>query len=310
MRVFVVAMFLCCCKVALAQAPPDPEIGYIFPPGGKAGSTVEVRLGGVNWTPDLQFFVLDCRVELHTFGSLGRLQFPEPPYLIGPKAYFPPPMARELAARIVIPPDRAPGPVRWQVANANGASQTGIFVVGNGLELVENEERSGAQLLDVLPVTVSGRLRQNEEIDSYAIHSDRDGPVTCALAARALGSPFNGVVEVRDAQGRLLADEVDSRGVDVRLTFAALANADYTLAVRDLDFRGHRSFAYRLSVDRAPSVLAALPAAGRRGVPGHVSHGPGHGRIRLPAGNSVRDGGAHSVAAFRPHRARRQPARR
>ena len=41
-----------------------PEVGYVWPPGGKAGTTVNVQLGGYDWTPDVQYFVLDPRVKL------------------------------------------------------------------------------------------------------------------------------------------------------------------------------------------------------------------------------------------------------
>src|SRR5438309_65400 len=38
-----------------------PEAGYAFPPGGKAGTTVQVRLGGYDWTPDIDLFSLESR---------------------------------------------------------------------------------------------------------------------------------------------------------------------------------------------------------------------------------------------------------
>lgn len=41
-------------QVALGQHPP--AIGYMFPPGGQAGQTIEVMLGGYDWTPDMQLF--------------------------------------------------------------------------------------------------------------------------------------------------------------------------------------------------------------------------------------------------------------
>ena len=57
-------------SAALVEAaqPPDPQIGYIYPPGAAAGSEVEIRLGGFNWTPDLEFFVHDDRVRLDVTG--------------------------------------------------------------------------------------------------------------------------------------------------------------------------------------------------------------------------------------------------
>src|SRR5439155_25132204 len=91
------------------------------------------------------------------------------------------------------------------------------------------------------------------------------GPVTCELFARRLGAGFHGVLEVHDAQGGLVADQVDSEGLDPSLTFAARAGEAYTVSVRDIDFNGDWSFVYRLQITPGPRVLAALPAAGRRG---------------------------------------------
>ena len=41
-----------------------PEAGYVFPAGGKAGTTINVHLGGYDWTPDMEYFVHDQRVQL------------------------------------------------------------------------------------------------------------------------------------------------------------------------------------------------------------------------------------------------------
>jgi len=260
----VVACIVFCCLLAAAvraEGPPDPEIGYVFPAGGAAGTTVEVRLGIYDVTPDQEYLIFDPRVKLEPAGPAGRLLLPERPYPVGQKAYHPEPLPREIPARIEIPAGMPPGPVRFQIANANGASRVGVFVIGDGGEIVEAGFRDGAQQLSSLPVTVSGRVLRNEEIDRYAIRADRNGPITCTLAARRLGSKLGGVLEVFDAAGRLIGDAVDSRGLDTALTFAAQKGGEYTIAVRDLDFRGHPSFVYRLAITPGPRVVAALPAA-------------------------------------------------
>ena len=238
----------------------------MFPPGGRAGTTVEVRLGGYDWTEDVEFFVLDPRVKLVPLGPPGDLIIPPPPYWFGPKGKLPAiPLAREVPAKLTIPAGMPPGIVYWQAANANGGTATGIFVVGDGIEVVEDERRRAPQTLAELPVTVSGRLSKIEEIDSYRFTTPKAGPITCDLAARRLGANFHGVIEVRDRAGRMVADAVDGEGQDVALTFAAEAGAEYVVSVRDIDHAGDRSFVYRLAVTPGPRVVAAIPAAGRRG---------------------------------------------
>src|SRR5262245_14034996 len=123
-----------------ASAQLAPEAGYVFPAGGKAGTTVEVKLGGYDWTPDMQFFTLDRRVKLEVLGPPGEIIIPPPPYWFGPRSKAPSmPLPREVPARFILPADLPPGLVRWQAANANGATATGMFVVGTGVEVVEDE---------------------------------------------------------------------------------------------------------------------------------------------------------------------------
>lgn len=261
---FAAVALLLSAQPAFAQRIPD--VGYMFPPGGRAGSTIEVRLGGYDWTPDMDYFVLDPRVQLAPLGPLGDLLIPPPPYWFGARSKLGAvPLAREVPAKLTIPADMPPGIVYWQAANANGGTATGMLVVGDGPEVVEDERRPEAQALLALPVTVSGRLLKNEEVDAYRFSVTKAGPVTCELFARRLGSNFHGFLEVRDKAGRVVADAADGEGEDVALTFAAEAGGEYVIHVRDIDHAGDHAYVYRLSVSPAPRVLAALPAAGRRG---------------------------------------------
>ena len=81
------------------------------------------------------------------------------PIWFGPKARggaFPIP--REVPARISIPADVPPGVVHWQLANANGVSSRGRFLVSGQAELTERRVGDRPQRLARLPVTVSGPL--------------------------------------------------------------------------------------------------------------------------------------------------------
>jgi hypothetical protein len=254
------------CAAGPARAQQAPWVGYVYPPGGRAGGTVEVHLGGYDWTPDLQYFVHNPRVKLEIAGSLTPIFITPPPYWSGPKTYANAlPIPRELPARLTLPSDLPPGPVRWQVANANGGSSAGVFWVGSGPEVLEEPHRREPQALPALPLTVNGRISRISEVDRYRFSVPKSGPVTCELFARRLGADFNGVLEVRDARGRLVADMADTEGRDGSLTFAARAGEEYVIGVHDVDFNGDRAFVYRLELTPGPRVLAAYPAAGRRG---------------------------------------------
>ena len=235
-------------------------MGYIFPPGAKAGESVEVEFGGADWTPDVEILFHDERVKVEVLGPLGPVFMPQAPYLIGDRAYDPPPLPREMRGRITVPPEMPAGPVYWQAANANGSSSLGVFVVGTADESMEIES-SDAQRIESLPSTINGRLDANEDVDGFAFTAAETGPVTCELWAGRLGSKFNGVLEIRDDTGAIVDRTVDTRGVDPLLEFAAEAGRQYEVRLRELDFRGHRSFVYRLSLTTGARESETIAAA-------------------------------------------------
>lgn len=250
----------------LARGQKAPEVGYVFPPGGKPGTTIDVRLGGYDWTPDMEFFTLDKGVKLSPAGTPGPILIPGPPYWFGAKGRLPSlPLPREVPAKFTIPAATPAGPIYWQAANANGCTATGVFIVGTGTEVVEDEKSKEPQLLATLPVTVSGRLLKNEEVDRYRFIATKDGPITCELLARRLGAKFMGIVEVRDSKDQMVADVAGTNGADPSLTFVAKGGAEYTVRIHDIDFGGDRSHVYRLTVTPGPRILGAIPIGGKRG---------------------------------------------
>ena len=250
-------------SAVLAQRAP--EIGYIFPPVVRPGVENPLTIGAYDWTPDVDVFVFAGGAQLKLTGDLGPLMMPEPPYLTGTKAYGPRPLPREISATLLLHDSIADGAVQCQVANANGTSEAATVIVSRGVEVLEDEPQIGVQALDALPVAISGRIARNEEVDRYRFRAVVTGPVTCDLWAFRLGSRFNGVITVTDDEGNRVSDAVDTTDQDCQLTFAAEAGREYTVAIHEFEFRGHRSYVYRLVLNPSPRVLAALPAAGRRG---------------------------------------------
>ena len=185
----------------------------MFPPGGQAGQTIEVILGGYDWTPDMQLFAHDRRIHLEIIGPPGPVIVPEPPYWFGKKARrSPEPLPRETKARLTIPADVLPGIVKWQAANANGATSAGRFVVNNTANVVEaerlldGESEPAPQQIESLPVCISGQIKLIREVDHYRFIAAKSGPLTCSVVARSIGSQLNAVVEIRDQTGRIIAE--------------------------------------------------------------------------------------------------------
>ena len=259
-------LFVASFAVSVAFAQKPPELGYIFPPVVSAGTETHVQLGGYDFTPDMQYFVHDDRVALTVLDAPGEIIVPPPPYWFGERSRsgaFP--LPREVPAVLHVPADQPQGVVRWQVANANGSSATAVVGISHGPEILEERDRSHPQVISQLPVGVSGRLEKIAEVDQYLITAERSGPVSIELFARRLGSDFNGVLSVRDADDRVIADTADTQGLDTSLTFAAKANATYTIRLHDLDYRGNRAYVYRLALTAGPRVVAVNPSVLRPG---------------------------------------------
>ena len=255
-------------NVSSLYAQQVPSIGYVYPSGGQAGTVVEARLGGYDWTPDMQIFSLHPGVKIDVMGPPGEVIVPEPPYWFGKKGRANAlPMPRETPVRITLPADLPIGPVYWQAANANGATVRGVFLVGRYPEVQEVSRRSTdeVQTLPSLPLVVSGRVKKIEEVDCYRIRSPHSGPITCELFAKRLNSQLRAIIEVQDSQGRLVAEIADTEHRDPSLTFTATQGEEYLVRIYDLDFRGDRSLTYRLEMTALPQVVAALPAVGKRG---------------------------------------------
>lgn len=259
-------VLLLCSLCQFAYAQLAPEIGYAVPSGGQVGKTVDVTLGGYDWTPDMQVFVRDPRVQLSLAGPPTEVLTPDPPFWFGAKGRgYAWPLPREFPAKLTVAPDTPPGFIKWQAANANGVSPLGVLHISPYPEVLEEANRKSAQELPALPLVVNGQIQRIEEIDLYTFKVDKAGPVSIEIIARRLNSPLHGVLSVRDPSGKTLIDIADTEGHDFTVTFAAEANTPYTLRLHDVDYAGDRSYAYRLQLSSGARVLAAYPSSGKRG---------------------------------------------
>ncbi len=254
---------------ATVHGQQSPTIGYAFPATLPSGSSIEVQLGGYDWTPDTQFFVLDDRVEIEILSPPSEMLFPGPPHWFGPKAankaFLIP---REVTVRFTVSEDMSPGIIGWRVANANGVSPPLDLLITDSVDAIEAESQSYgdfSQLLPTLPCRVFGRLKQKEEVDRYRFVSPVNGLVTCSIQSHDLGFGINAAVLIHDEAGKLLADAADTQGHGLQMTFAVKSGAEYLVTLNDIDYRGNRSMVYRMSFETGPRVIATVPAAGQRG---------------------------------------------
>ncbi|MFP6588722.1 MAG: hypothetical protein VB814_13815, partial [Pirellulaceae bacterium] len=245
----------------------SPEVGYVYPPFVQQGTSTSVRLGGYDFTPDLQIMVHSAVVALADVEPVGPFLVPPRPYWEGPRVFTNAlPIPREIVA--VLSPDKncALGRVSWQVANANGVSTRGLFYVSDMLEQVESRFRSQAMELGELPVAVSGRIQRLTEKDDYGFVATKTGEVSLEVFARRVGSNFHPAVQVFAPSDVELVDEVDTAGRDLDLKFSVQKGERYRVVIHDSDFRGAAQFVYRLLIKHVAtrSVTAETVRPDRR----------------------------------------------
>ncbi len=125
------------------------------------------------------------------------------------------------------------------------------LALGDGTEVLEsepNDTREKAQKITP-PLTLNGRLDRAGDVDRFAFSARKGERFEFKLLARTQGGPMDSVLVIEDAAGKELARVDDSAGdTDARLVWAATAETNYFVAVRDLFGKGGPDHVYRLEV--------------------------------------------------------------
>lgn len=251
-RFFVLPLLVTVISAASAAEPPTVE--RFVPAGAQRGSTVTCRVMGkagdgelkvVSQSPALQFSFSEKRETV----------------------------------TVAVAPD-APVGVQWlRVANAAGATELFPFVVGVIPELVETEPNARlaeANVLSGSSTTVNGVLEKANDVDTYAVDLVAGQTVVASqLATRVLASPMDGVLQVVDGRGTVLAQNDDDCSMDPLVTYTAPADGRYYIRTfafpsapnSTIGFAGAPNFVYRLTITTEGFVDHTTPLARQTGVP-------------------------------------------
>jgi hypothetical protein len=241
---FVVAVV--CVGSARAQLP-HIRLDGVFPPGGKAGTHVEVQLQGAD---------LD---------DVDRLLFSHPGLTAEAKIAKPSELTNQ--------PRRVPNVFMVRIADSVpeglyevraigyfGISNPRWFHVDRQGNVVESSDNMTADKAMLVPLgtTVSGRA-DSDRIDYFRIPAKAGERLTIDCQAERLDSRMDGTLILFDPAGREMHRVRDTHGHDPVLAFAAPVDGEYTLAVYDFIYRGGTDYFYRLSVHGGPHVTHVFP---------------------------------------------------
>jgi hypothetical protein len=231
---------------------PVIRLDTVFPPGGKAGSEVEVGITGAE---------LDQPSGLH---------FSHPGITAQPK---------DKRFVIKVAPEVPPGIYDARVAGLLGVSNPRAFVVGNLPETAKTKPHNKPEVAVDLPLNSVFSGNATAAASDYFKFTAKQGQrLLFECAAAEIDSRLNPVLAVLDASGREL--EI-SRG-DL-LDFTAPTEAAYLLRLNDLTFAGGPEHFYRLTVTTGPHVDFVFPPSG---LPGAKSKFTFYGR-NLPGGTAA-----------------------
>jgi hypothetical protein len=242
-----------------------PTASYIFPPGGQRGHTVSVRVGGLNLHDSCGFEMLGPGVTVSNPLKRTKTIWFEGPLLPLPDSQQQEDYPKDMAGRVTIAADAAPGIRPWRLWTAQGAAPSMKFVVGDLPEVVEQEMDGDPVPVEVKPpVTINGRIFPRENVDVWTFRAAKGQTFTCEVNALRLGSPLDARLEVRGPDGRRISEAVGD-GTDPRLRFTAPADGTYSLRIHDIGFHGGQGYVYRLTITADAYVDRAYPLGGRRG---------------------------------------------
>src|SRR5262245_3317492 len=264
---FLLVLSLCAlCLCGSLLRADSPVASYIFPPGGRRGTSVDFRVGGL-------FLHQTCSFEMLGPGvtAVKQLQRTNTVWFEGPLLPLPDSQQAEdypkdMAGHVDIATDAALGERSCNVWNSQGATPAMKFIVGDLPEVIEEETAGDPVPVPVtLPVTINGRIFPREDIDVWSFDLHKGQTVCAEVYAARLGSPLDSHLEILDPQGHVIAENDDAFGADSFVRFTAAADGKYAARIHDINARGGQAFVYRLTLTADPRVDRVYPLGGRRG---------------------------------------------
>ncbi|MEO8497061.1 MAG: PPC domain-containing protein, partial [Planctomycetota bacterium] len=212
----------------LVAAPPKCDT--LFPAGGQRGTQVEVTAAGSfsNWP--VSVWVDRDGLQVEPDKDKGKVKI-------------------NIA-------DSASGVYLIRFHDGEGATQLRPFAVDSLPEVTEsepNEEVTAANKIAQSSI-VNGRLEKSGDIDGVAFELKAGQTLVASLDAnQTFGSPMDAILQICGADGFVLAQNDDERGVDPQIAFVAPRDGSYVVRTfafpltptGSIAFAGGSNFIYR-----------------------------------------------------------------
>ncbi|HZE97622.1 MAG TPA: hypothetical protein VE981_11395 [Planctomycetota bacterium] len=239
---------------------PQPKIYALQPAGGKAGSSVDVRITSGS---DLD--------------GADRLLFSHPgitAQVLKEEATRIYPQGRIVEGRfkVTIAGDVPPGVYEVRAAGYFGVTNARRFAVGDREEVAEKEPNNDPATAQepALGSVVNG-LCDPQGYDCYRLPAKKGGRYIVEAQALKLDSRAQVVLTLIDPSGREIRRIAGTRSRDALLDFTADHDGGYVVKVSDLLYRGGDEFFYRLTIGTGPWIDYVDPPVLKPGVDNAVT---------------------------------------
>lgn len=244
-------LFAAVAGLAARPAPAaPPTVDRIFPPGGRRGTTVSVKITGK----------LDAGTKAWCSRKRVKLALD----------------SKSRTLKLAIPKDTQPGVCWLRLYNAQGPSPPRAFVIGTLPEVIEKEPNDRLKQSQPLKssAVANGVLSKRGDVDTFAVSLKKGQTLVASLTANnVLGSPMDGVLQVVSTRGFVLQQNDDVHGFDPQLAFAAPKDGTFHVRVfafpatpnSSIRLSGASNYVYRLTLATGPFLDHPYPLAVSQG---------------------------------------------
>lgn len=246
--------------------------GYLFPAGGKVGTTVIIEAGGLNINrakkvvfnhPGIQGEILPVDEEAAKKRKRRRLNDQSSPQL-----------ADKVKIQINIADDVPCGLYDLRLQSPKGLSNKLPFEVSSYPNVIEDTKRNSSLRkpteVEKLPAVLCGYVTPGG-VDHFRFSGRKGETIVAAVKGRqlvpyiadAVPGWFQPVIKLVDSKGREVAYSDDYHHYVDPVIITTLPKDDkYTLIIHDAIYRGRQDFNYRIELGVVPFVTGRYPAYG------------------------------------------------
>ena len=241
--VFILVIML---SVAQQAHAAPPTITSCFPTGVKSGTSQLITLTG-SWT--------SWPIQIDS-------EFPE--------GMIVKPQDKAGVLEFTVADDVAAGPYYFRIFDGEGASNLVPVVVSNVPEINEEEPnaKSGEWKVVELPTVINGQLKESGDVDIVGVKLAAGETISAMVIANTLlGSPMDGIVQIADERGFVVAQNDDERNIDPQVTFTASKEGTYQIRLfafptqpnSTIGFSAAATYVYRMTLSKQKFLDYCLP---------------------------------------------------